>query len=325
MTLAALLAFTGLLGLLGPRVVARRAWSQRAPRTALAVWAALVAALTTGVVLLGATLALSMVPISTDLAALLRACVLALQHRYATPGGAAATTGIVLVVVWLARLGFCVTRALVTAARDRRRHHELLALLAQPEPRLGAVVIEHPTPAVYCVPGRLGAVVLTSAARDTLTPDQLHAVLRHEQAHLRGRHHTMLAVADGFAHAFPRVPLLASLRHEVARLVELAADDAAARGGDRLAVAAALVRVAGTSAPAAALAAGAEAAVDRIQRLLLAPAALGWPRQVVIGVAALTLISSPVLLTIAPALLVTDPPVCPYGVPWGIEPCLNSV
>ncbi|MGI8445642.1 MAG: hypothetical protein ACR2MP_00305, partial [Streptosporangiaceae bacterium] len=64
MTLAALLGYTVLLGIFGPRMLVRRAWCGRAPRTALAVWAALVAALTAGVVLLGATLALSMVPVS---------------------------------------------------------------------------------------------------------------------------------------------------------------------------------------------------------------------------------------------------------------------
>ena len=83
--------------------------------------------------------------------------------------------------------------------------------------------------------------------------------------------------------------------------------------------------MAGTGAPAAALAAGADDATDRIRRLLLPPAQLACPRHLAIGLAALALTAGPVLLTVAPAVLVSFSAVCPYGVPWGTGPCVSAI
>lgn len=321
-TVAALLGYALGLGVFGARVVAGRAWAGRAPRTALLVWAGLVVALTAAITLTGAALALSTVPISTDLAAVLRTCVLALRGRYATPGGAAlAGLGIVLVAGWLARLVYSLGRAVIAAAGERRRHTRLLTLVGRPDARLDATVVDHAAPAVYCVAGRPPTVVLTSTARETLSAEQLAAALAHERAHLRGRHHLILTVADGLAAAFPRVPLLAAARPEIGYLVELIADDAAARRVGRLPVAAALVRVAGPHAPAAALAAGATAAAARVRRLLNPPATLGRGAGLVVALAALALLAGPLALTVAPTLLAGHPLLCPFGAPHGIAAC----
>jgi Zn-dependent protease with chaperone function len=47
---------------------------------------------------------------------------------------------------------------------------------------------------LYCVPGRLPTIVVTTGALAVLEPEQLAAVLAHERAHLAGRHHLLLAV-----------------------------------------------------------------------------------------------------------------------------------
>ncbi|TDD13757.1 hypothetical protein E1294_39770 [Nonomuraea diastatica] len=50
----------------------------------------------------------------------------------------------------------------------------------------GSVLVRVP----YCVPGRHSQMVITTGAMRSLGPEQVAAVLAHEQAHLRGRHHT---------------------------------------------------------------------------------------------------------------------------------------
>ncbi|MEV4174132.1 FAD-dependent oxidoreductase [Nonomuraea sp. NPDC049709] len=73
----------------------------------------------------------------------------------------------------------------------------------------------------------------------------------------------VLAAADALARAFPRVPLFEQARVEVARLVELPADDVAARRHQRIHIAAALVGLATGKVPAFALGAGGETALTR--------------------------------------------------------------
>ena len=107
-------------------------------------------------------------------------------------------------------------------------------------------------PAVYCPgPGR-DRIVISAGAMAALTEGQIRAVLAHERAHLRCRHHPMLTLTTGLARAFPRVPLLDRARVQVGVLAEMAAD-AAVRGhrGDDLA--AALVILAGAGRRPAAL------------------------------------------------------------------------
>jgi Zn-dependent protease with chaperone function len=114
-------------------------------------------------------------------------------------------------------------------------------------------------------------LVVSAGALAALGTEQLQAVLAHERAHLRYRHHLILAAAAALARAFPRVPLLAQAGPELGVLAEMAADDAAARrhGPDHLAKALVILARAGTRP--AALAAGGPAAIARIQRLLAPP------------------------------------------------------
>lgn len=324
MTSVVLLGYLVALGGFGARLVAGRGWARSAPRVALGVWAVLVVALTVSVVMLGVSLVVPMVPVSTDLAAVLRACVLALQQRYASPGGAVvATVGLALTAGWVLRLCWSVGLALRGAGVARCRLEALLALVGQPDPELGAVVVAHEVATVFCLPGRPGTIVFSSAARRVLAGDHALAVMAHESAHLRGRHHLLVAVTTGVTDAFPRVPLLAGMAAQVAQLVELIADDAAARQAGRSVVAAALARVAGTSAPAAALGAGAQGAPARVARLLgPPPKAPGRAARGVLLAGAVIAVAAPLLLAVLPALLVGHPEVCSFGVPYGTGPCL---
>lgn len=70
------------------------------------------------------------------------------------------------------------------------------------------------------------------------------AVLRHERAHLRGRHHLLVALAAAFHRTLPGLPMAETAEREIRRLVEHLADDRASEQHGRQAVATAIVRLA---------------------------------------------------------------------------------
>jgi Zn-dependent protease with chaperone function len=148
------------------------------------------------------------------------------------------------------------------------------------------------------VPGRPGAIVLTSGALAVLGPAQLGAVLAHERAHLAGRHHLFISLTRGLAASFPAVPVFTRGPAEVARLAELCADDAAARRTGRPALVAALLAMGtGLPVPAVALAATGGPVTARVHRLLDPPRRGRRARY------ALALVATTLLLAGLPALV----------------------
>ena len=90
---------------------------------------------------------------------------------------------------------------------------------------------------------------------------------------------------------------------QVARLVELHADDAATRGRDPRLLATALVVLATAASPASALAAGATDSVQRIHRILGPSEPLGRARRQLRRATAAALALTPVLLALTPAVI----------------------
>ena len=161
---------------------------------------------------------------------------------YGTPGGATvAGLGLTLAGAVAARTALTAMAHFRAAGRQALRHAQTARLVGQPEPALGAVLVEHAQPAAYCVAGRQPTVVLTTGAVQALDPGQLDAVLAHERAHLTGRHHRLLALARIGREVLPFLPLMRDAEEQVARLVELHADDAATRARDPRLLATALV------------------------------------------------------------------------------------
>lgn len=109
----------------------------------------------------------------------------------------------------------------------RRRHRQLVDLLA--EDRDGVHVLEHRAPTAYCLPGLRPRVVVSSGTVETLTPDELAAVLAHERAHVRARHDLVLEAFTVLQQAFPAVVTSRQALDEVRLLVEVLADRAARR------------------------------------------------------------------------------------------------
>jgi Zn-dependent protease with chaperone function len=135
----------------------------------------------------------------------------------------------------------------------------------------GVLWLEHQEPRAFSIGDRTNAIVATTGLRERLSPAETDAVLAHERAHLSGRHHLQLLLAETLGAAFPMLPLFRQTPVAVRRLIELAADDTAARSVGADGLRQALVRVAtrgefGIPLPAA-LGATASATELRVARL----------------------------------------------------------
>ena len=204
-------------------------------------------------------------------------------------------------------------------------------LLAHGDPKApGALVVDHPAAAAYCLPGIRSKMVVSVGTLDLLAPAELAAVLAHERAHVRARHDLVLIPFTSLRRAFPRSQVIARAHWTVALLIEMMADDHALRvpglpgltslpfigqafgyraspacGITARELATALLRfgTAGTDgAPAGALAvAEAEGELTaRVLRLLTPPPPLSRATQAAIVLAAALLVTAPLLLLVAP-------------------------
>ena len=263
------------------------------------------------VALAGMSLIVPSSDLGHSLSSFLRACVYTVQTAYAAPTQFPAVTGGLLLTaaatVWPA--GW-ITSQLIAARRERRRTWDALALVSREDTTLGATLVDADVAAAYCLPGRHGRIVLTTSAVRALEEDELAAVIAHERAHLRERHHLAVAAAHGLAAAFPRVPLFAAAAAEVPRLVELRADDAAACHTDHLSVAGALVTLAGMRAPQAALAAADSNGAARVTRLLAPVSAIGVARPLALITVITVVMLAPAMLAAYPALAAAGADVC---------------
>jgi Zn-dependent protease with chaperone function len=300
---AVLLVYVACVGTLGARVLSRAGWMARAPLLGIVTYLAAGWSVLAAAGLAGVTLAVHATALGGGLSHLIGACVLRLRAMYATPGGATiAGLGLIMAGAVMARTALTAVSHLRAAGQQARRHAQTARLVGHPEPALGAVLMEHPEPAAYCVSGRHPTVIVTTGALRALDAGQLGAVLAHERAHLAGRHHRLLAMARIAGHVLPFLPLMRDAGTQVARLVELHADDVATRASDPRSLATALVVLATGTSPEPALAAAATDAVQRIHRLLGPAEPLGRARRQLLRATAASLALAPVLLALAPAV-----------------------
>lgn len=292
-------------------------WSDRSPRVGILVWQALSVTIIASIAFAGAALAVPAMPFTSNLADFLEACVMTLQEQYSTPGGAFVTTvGAIIAGTVVVRVGFCLGAELVSVHRARKQQLQSLTLLGRRDSSGQFLVVEHAEAAAYCLPGRHNEIVFTSAALGALDEDQRAAVLAHEKAHLDGRHHLILAAANAIHRAFPRVPAFRIALTELTRLIEMDADDRAARSSSRLTVATAVVRLAEAGpTPSMTLGAGGTSALARVRRLACPTAPLSALRAVLTVSAAATMLLVPLTLAITPAVSSAYAQTCPTGFP----------
>ncbi|HXZ77626.1 MAG TPA: M56 family metallopeptidase, partial [Streptosporangiaceae bacterium] len=207
----------------------------------------------------------------------------------------------------LALLCWVLLAASTTVLLARRRHRILLSLLAHGDPKVpGALVVDSPAAAAYCVPGIRSRIVISAGTLDLLDAAELAAVLAHERAHVRARHDLVLLPFSALGRAFPRSRLVRRAHATVALLVEMLADDRALRHRPARELATALLRVGASGAghaPSGALAAVPAAdgeTVARVTRLLAPAPRLPAPALALIWSAAAVLVAAPVALLLLP-------------------------
>jgi Zn-dependent protease with chaperone function len=301
---AVLAAYAASLGTLGARVLGRARWTARAPLLAIVTYLTAGWSVVAALGLAGLTLAVHATALGGGLSHLIGACVLRLRATYGTPGGATvAGLGLTLAGAVVARTALTAATHLRAAGRQAQRHAQTARLAGRPQPALGAVLMDHPQPTAYCVAGRYPTVIVTTGALQALDHGQLDAVLAHERAHLAGRHHRLVALARIGRLVLPFLPLMRGADEQVAKLVEMHADDAAARTSDPWSLATALVALATAGTPAPTLAAAATDSVQRIHRLLGPAQPLGRTGCLLLRAAVASLALTPVLLALTPALV----------------------
>lgn len=297
-----LLAVATAILVLGPRLAAA-SWVRQAPRMAIFAWQAMTVSAVVAVVLAGVTSLIPITAMAGDLGTIIHACAVSVAASYGSsqslPGNLVGALLAVIVPLWVGVTG---VRVLVGSWRTRRSLHRSLRLVTETDSRLGVSVLDSGTPAAFCVPGRRARIVVTRAALDQLSRDELTGVLEHEAAHLRGRHHLAVALSQILARAFPRVQLFQVATHETRQLIELLADDVALRRVDRVDLASAIVSLAGMRAPASALAMAQEGAVLRVARLLAPVPPLAPWRYRAAALGAMAVVVAPLLIAGYPAV-----------------------
>lgn len=203
-----------------------------------------------------------------------------------------AALGVIGAATILLRIGW-----VVTVRRRRRRktapHVDQLRLLAAGAPARDPLWVRDDRPLAMSIGGRPGVIVMSDSLRHHLTPGALAATLEHERAHLRGRHHLLVAIVETLAAALPMSPLLRAAPAALEDLIELAADAHAARRCGPAAVQEALSRLTGQPTPAVGLAMASRLTQARLRRL--ATGSVGATRAMriagctAVGVAALSL------------------------------------
>ncbi|MQA97737.1 MAG: M48 family metalloprotease [Streptosporangiales bacterium] len=303
MVAAALLAIVVLGCQLAALRLRRALWPARDPGTGVLLWQAL--GLAWGMAAIGTLLAVGLAPyrhgvfvgglmLASDVLAGVRPLHLTPLHMAAV--GAGLGLGVLLVWVLIA--------SLVVVVRARRRHRALLELVGRGDPAVpGALVLDHPAAAAYCLPGVRSRVVVSAGVLDLLDDAELQAVLAHERAHLRARHDLVLIPFTALRRAFPNTRFATEAYSAVGLLIEMCADDHARRDRTARVLATALLRfgAAGPAgAPSGALALTGDEVVTRVNRLLEPGARLPLHQRAATLAATLALVLTPIALMLLP-------------------------
>jgi|SRR5271165_1781213 len=311
---AALLAVVATGSAFGASALLQAGWPRRSPAAAILLWQAL--GLASGLAAVGTLIGLAMpgsnvgvVRSVLRVGALLRTGdIFQVSGMFGAPGGmptvifAVRLTCLAAGLVLLASLCWVLVAASVAAVQAKRRQRALLTLLAHGDPKVpGALVVDYPSAAAYCLPGLRSQIVVSVGTLELLGRAELAAVLAHERAHLRERHDLVLLPFTALRRAFPRSATCTDAYRAVALLVEMLADDRALRGRPTRALVSALVRF-GTAgacpAPAGALAAGEGDVAARVTRLLQPVRPLPAIVVLAICLASALLVAAPITLLI---------------------------
>lgn len=220
-----------MLVLVSPSLLSLGTWRVHRPRLALVLWFSAFAA--------GCACAVASV------------CAAALSAVLAE-GGSAYAGVLMTLCAWLglgvlgAVLGLVSVSAEPVVRTQRGTARAISAIAAMRESRDGFTLVRFVAdePVACAVPGAPPEILISTGLEARLSDPQLRAVLAHERAHLRQHHTLAVRIAKINALCLPRfLGAGRRLRQETRLLIELAADDAAAREVGPAHLANALTRV----------------------------------------------------------------------------------
>jgi hypothetical protein len=258
MTAVLVLALVAACCVQAAAMLAAARWPRRSPAAAILLWQAL--GLGWGLATVGTLIGLGTAGQPSGVAGgVLAELDLVAQGRVAlSPLMAARLVCLIAGLVLLVLLVWILLAASTAVLRARQRQRVLLSLLAHGDPKVpGALVVDYPTAAAYCLPGLRSAIVISAGTLDLLDSAELAAVLAHERAHLRERHDLVLLPFVALLNVFAWSPVAREAHQAVALLIEMHADDMARRHRPARELATALLRVGaagGGLAPSGALA-----------------------------------------------------------------------
>jgi hypothetical protein len=276
------------------RSLARAQWPARDPVGALLAWQAV--GLAGGLALLGAGVVYGLAPLGPSLPEAARNAADTLAAGEIPRLGLTHVLALIAAFVLALRLVGVLLAVTVRTVAARRRHRDLLDLLATPWPDAPhAQVLDHPVPVAYCLPGLRKRLVVSAGVLDALDPPAVKAVLAHEQAHLRERHDLVVLPFVAWGATAPFVRGMVCAQVAVAALVEMRADDVASSAVTPTQLTGAL-RTVGGAAPAAALSSFTDALDRRLLRITRPPAPLPVAVRILVRLAAVGLVAVPTLL-----------------------------
>jgi Zn-dependent protease with chaperone function len=280
------------------RSLAGAQWPVRDPVGALLLWQAI--GLAGGLSLLGAGAVYALTPFGSAPVPAATAFVHALVSGPFPPElGVTHLLALVVTLALAARLLGVLAVIAGRTLRLRRRHRDLVDVLGTPWPAAhGALVLDHPAPVAYCLPGLRSRLVLSVGVLDLLAPAELQAVLAHERAHLRERHDLVVLPFVAWGATAPFVRGMRCAQLAVAALIEMRADDVAVARVRPQELSGAL-RAVGGQAPAAALSSFTAAMDSREARILAPPPPLARPVRILVRLAALALVAVPTVALLA--------------------------
>jgi Zn-dependent protease with chaperone function len=273
------------------RSLARAQWTVRDPVGALLVWQAV--GLAGGLALLGSGVVYGLAPLGPSLPTAVGNTAEMLAAGRVPQLGATHVLALLAALVLALRLVGVLVAVTTRTLRARRRHRDLLDLLATPWPDVPhAQVLDHPVPVAYCLPGLRSRLVVSAGVLDALDPPAVKAVLAHEQAHLRERHDLVVLPFVAWGATAPFVRGMVCAQVAVAALVEMRADDVASAAVTPKQLTGAL-RTVGGAAPAAALSSFTDALDRRLLRIVRPPAPLPSAVRIMVRLGALGLVAIP--------------------------------
>ena len=266
---ALLLTYAVTIGTWGARSLRQARWTHGAPSLAIVAWQAVAVSVLLSLLGAGAAASVSIEPVRRLLSGFVHVCARNLDRAYAAPGSLslamAAVAGGGLV---LTRIVWCGARVSLRERRQRRATVAMLDLLGRHDILPGALVLDHEAPYAFCIGGRRPRVVVTLSLLQTLDSAELEAVLAHEAAHLRQRHHAALSMCRIlFLTLSPLFPAFRQAMAGIRLFAELCADDSARRQLGAPPLRSALERLACLPTPSGTLAATANDVEVRLMRL----------------------------------------------------------